>query len=56
MCKRYENKKKEIFFINCNRSNLGIIRKDCNVVEDLTCHDIAMLIHFLDEMFQIKIV
>jgi len=50
ICKRYENKKNEIFFININRCNLGIIRNDCNVVEDLTCHDIAMLIYFLDDM------
>ena len=48
--KRYENKKDHIFFINCNRSNLGIIRNDCSVVEDLTCHDVALLLHFLDDI------
>ena len=49
LCKRYENSRQDIFFINCSRCNLGIIRKDCNVVEDLTCHDIAMLIYFLQD-------
>uniref|UniRef100_A0A6C0J8K9 Gfo/Idh/MocA-like oxidoreductase N-terminal domain-containing protein n=1 Tax=viral metagenome TaxID=1070528 RepID=A0A6C0J8K9_9ZZZZ len=38
-----KNKKNKIRFISLRRSNLGIIRKDCNVIIDLTCHDIALL-------------
>jgi predicted dehydrogenase len=42
--KRYlKDKKEKIRYISIRRSNLGIIRKDCNVVIDLTCHDIALL-------------
>ena len=38
-----KNKKHKIRFISLRRSNLGIIRKECNVIIDLTCHDIALL-------------
>lgn len=46
----YKNKLNDIFYINCIRTNLGIIRSDCNVIRDLTCHDIAMVIYLLDEL------
>ena len=39
-----------IFYINCVRTNLGIIRSDCNVIYDLTCHNIAMVIYLLNEL------
>lgn len=46
----YKNKLDDIFYINCIRTNLGIIRPDCNVIYDLTCHDIAMVIYLLNEL------
>lgn len=46
----YKNKLNDVFYINCIRTNLGIIRSDCNVIYDLTCHDIAMVIYLLDEL------
>jgi predicted dehydrogenase len=33
----------EIFYVYVNRVNLGLFRKDCNVVWDLAPHDIAIL-------------
>ena len=50
ICDRYTDKLNEIYYIECQRCNLGIIRDDCNVINDLTCHDIAMLLYFLDEI------
>ena len=50
ICNRYSSKLDEIYYIECQRCNLGIIRNDCNVINDLTCHDIAILLYFLDEM------
>tara|TARA_Y100000389_G_C17388930_1_gene478703 strand:- start:313 stop:1275 length:963 start_codon:yes stop_codon:yes gene_type:complete len=47
---RYNNKLNEIYYIECQRCNLGLIRNDCNVIHDLTCHDIAMVIYFLNEL------
>jgi len=51
---RYKDKLNEIRFVNCRRSNLGIIRNDCNVIIDLTCHDIAMLINLLGEPIKVN--
>lgn len=47
---RYKNKTENIHYIECRRSNLGIIRNDCSVIEDLTCHDLSMLYCMLNEM------
>jgi predicted dehydrogenase len=44
-----KDKKDKIRYISIRRSNLGIIRKDCNVVIDLTCHDIALLYSLIGE-------
>ena len=38
-----KNKLDKIRFISLRRSNLGMIRKDCDVIIDLSCHDIALL-------------
>lgn len=45
-----KNKKEKIRYISLKRSNLGIIRDDCDVIIDLTCHDISMLLFLIDEM------
>lgn len=47
---RYNEKLNEIHYIECQRCNLGLIRNDCNVIHDLTCHDIAMVLYFINEI------
>jgi len=54
ICNRYKDALNKIHYIESQRCNLGIIRNDCNVVHDLTCHDIAMVIYFLNEMPEIS--
>ena len=41
--KIYENKLDDVFYIQCERCNLGLIRDDCDVVEDLTGSSFRML-------------
>ena len=50
ICARYNGRLNEIHYIECQRCNLGLIRNDCNVIHDLTCHDIAMVLYFLNEI------
>jgi len=38
----------KIFYMMTNRGNLGIIRKDCDVVYDLMCHDLAIIFYLLE--------
>ncbi len=40
----------DIKYIYAKRTNFGIIRKDCNVIYDLSCHDIAAVLYLLNEM------
>jgi predicted dehydrogenase len=40
----------KIYFISSSRVNLGIHRKDVNVVWDLAPHDVSMLLYWLGEM------
>jgi predicted dehydrogenase len=44
------NKLDKIRYISLKRSNLGIIRNDCDVIIDLTCHDISMLLFLVESM------
>jgi predicted dehydrogenase len=40
----------EIYFLSASRVNLGIHRKDVNVVWDLAAHDLSILLYWLGEM------
>jgi len=44
-----KDKKEKIRYISLRRSNLGLIRNDCDVVIDLTCHDISLLMFLIGE-------
>ena len=44
-----KDKKDKIRYISLRRSNLGLIRNDCDVVIDLTCHDISLLMFLIEE-------
>ena len=49
--KKYlEKKKDKIRYISLRRSNLGIIRNDCDVIIDLSCHDISLLLHLTNKI------
>lgn len=43
-----ENVIGEIYYINCFRTHLGLIRNDVSVVWDLAPHDISILMYLLD--------
>jgi predicted dehydrogenase len=46
-----KDKKDKIRYISLRRSNLGLIRNDCDVILDLSCHDISLLLFLIDDEY-----
>lgn len=44
-----KNHPSNIYYLNAKRTNLGIVRTDCNVIYDLTSHDIAVILNLLND-------